>query len=135
MRRLQNTLDQAMGEALTRRDWSEMWGEGIAPVDLMETEDAVVLKSALPGVDEEDIDITVSDEHVTLRAEVQEGWEEKGARYHIREQRSKKLSRTVPLPTPVDADQAEATFGNGVLRLTMPKSESAKTKTIKLKTK
>ena len=138
MRRLHNMLDRMMDESLFRETLPERWDEGIAPIDLYETDDEVVLKAALPGVSAEDIDISISNGMVSVRAEVSEEREEKdekGARYHLRERRYKRLSRSMRLPSDVDASKADAEFENGVLRLRMPKVEKAKPKTITVKAK
>jgi HSP20 family protein len=127
-----------MDASLYRETLSERWHEGIAPIDLYETDDEVVLKAALPGVSAEDIDISISNGMVSVRAEVSEEREEKdekGVRYHLRERRYKRLSRSMRLPSAVDASKADAEFENGVLRLRMPKVEEAKPKTITIKAK
>jgi HSP20 family protein len=127
-----------MDESLLRETLPERWDEGIAPIDLYETDDEVVLKAALPGVSAEDIDISISNGTVSVRAELheeREEKEEKGVRYHLRERRYKRLSRSMRLPCPVDANKADAEFKNGVLRIRMPKFEEAKPKTITVKAK
>jgi HSP20 family protein len=138
MRRLHDALDRAMDERLTRRlGWEEL-DEGLALVDLYETDKDVVMKAALPGVDVEDIEISITGDLLNLRAEMDEEKEEEGngnVRYHVREQRYKRFSRSMRLPTLVDTDKAEAEFQNGVLRLTIPKAEEVKQKTIHVKVK
>jgi HSP20 family protein len=127
-----------MDESLLRETLPERWDEGIAPIDLYETDDEVVLKAALPGVSAEDIDISISNGMVSVRAELREEREEKeekGVRYHLRERRYKRLSRSMRLPCPVDVSKADAEFKNGVLRMRMPKFEEAKPKTITVKAK
>jgi HSP20 family protein len=127
-----------MDESFLRETLPERWDEGIAPIDLYETDDEVVLKAALPGVSAEDIDISISNGMVSVRAEVSEEREEKdeqGVRYHLRERRYKRLSRSMRLPSAVDAKKADAEFENGVLRLRLPKVEEAKPKTITVKAK
>lgn len=138
MRRLHDMLDRMMDESFLRETIPERWDEGIAPIDLYETDNEVVLKAALPGVNAEDIEILISNGGVSIRAEVSEEREEKdeeGIRYHLRERRYKRLSRSMRLPSAVDANKADAEFKNGVLRLMMPKVEEAKPKTITVKAK
>jgi HSP20 family protein len=138
MRRLHDALDRAMDERLTRRlGWEEL-DEGLALVDLYETDEDVVMKAALPGVDVDDIEISITGDLLNLQAELREDKSEEGngnVRYHVREQRYKRFSRSMRLPTLVDTDKAEAEFQNGVLRLKIPKAEEVKQKTIHIKAK
>ena len=105
------------------------------PVDLFETDGEVVLKASLPGVKAEDIDISVTGDHLTLKAETKEQSEEKGQNWYRRERRSGTYVRQFQLPTEVDSAKAAANFEDGVLRLTLPKAETVKPKTIKVEAK
>ncbi len=104
-------------------------------VDLYQTDDDVIVKATLPGVDAKDLDIQVTGEALTLRAEVRHEEEKKDKRYHLREQRYSAFSRTLALPVPVVADKAEAEMKNGVLTLRLPKAEEVKPKSIAVKAK
>lgn len=108
---------------------------GYFPVDLYETENDVVIKASLPGVKPEDIDISVTGDHLTLKAESKQETEEKGQNWYRRERRSGSFVRQFQLPTEVQADKAAADFEHGVLKLTLPKAEAVKPKTIKVETK
>jgi HSP20 family protein len=107
-------------------------GEGYVPLDLYETDDAVVARATLPGVKPEDLEITVSGDTLTIRGERQHEEKEKKQNYYRQESWHGTFARSVALPTQVNADRAEAVFENGVLKLTIPKAESAKPKTIKV---
>ncbi len=106
---------------------------GILPIDVYETKDELVVKAHLPGAEPKDVAVHVERGMLTIQAhiggaaEVQEGTEQ---RFHIREVWSGDVSRTVTLPAVVDADRATATFKNGVLTLTVPKAEAAKSRQI-----
>ena len=104
-------------------------------IDLYQTDDEVVVKSALPGLKADDVQITVTNDVLTLRGEFK--WESghKGATYHIREQRSGSFERSIALPVDVQTEKAQADFQNGVLTITLPKAESVKPKTINIKAK
>lgn len=108
---------------------------GYFPVDLYETENDVVIKASLPGVKPEDIDISVTGDHLTLKAESKQETEEKGQNWYRRERRSGSFVRQFQLPTEVQADKAAADFEHGVLKLTLPKAEAVKPKTIKVEAK
>jgi len=83
----------------------------------------------------EDINISISGDTLTLRGEIKEDEDYKNDNYHIKEMRQGTFSRTMTLPVKVDAEKAKADFENGVLRLTMPKAEEVKPKTITVKAK
>ena len=138
MRRLHNALDRVMDERFSRRFGWEDLDEGLALIDLYETDEDVVVKAALPGVDADDIEISITGDLLNLQAELREEKEEEGngnVRYHVREQRYKRFSRSMRLPALVDTAKADAEFQNGVLRLTIPKAEEVKQKTIHIKAK
>lgn len=117
-------------------DWEDAFdlGQGLA-VDMYETKDDVVIKTDLPGLKPEEVDITVSGDMVTIRGEKKEEEEEKTKTYLRRERRYERYARSVSLPAAVKADKAEAKFEDGALTLTLPKAEEAKPKTIKIKAK
>jgi HSP20 family protein len=110
-------------------------GEAYFPVDLLETNEEVVVKASLPGVKPEDIDISVTGQLLTLKGESKDEHEEKQHNYYRRERRHGTFVRQFTLPTEVDSQRADATFENGVLRLTLPKADAAKPKTIKVQAK
>jgi len=109
--------------------------QGFFPVDLLETGDEIVVKASLPGVKPEDIDISVTGQVLTLKGESKDEKEEKAENYYRRERRHGTFVRQFSLPSEVDSDKASATFEHGVLRLTLPKADAAKPKTIKVEAK
>ena len=102
------------------------------PLDVSETEDAFVVKASLPGVKPEDVQITVHGDTLTIRGEGKSEEEKKGEHWHLRERRFGTFQRSVSLATPVDSDGAQAHYEHGVLTLTLPKSEAAKPRQIKI---
>jgi HSP20 family protein len=110
-------------------------GDGALAVDMYETDDAIVVSSAVPGVDPEDIDISVTGDLLTIRGETSAEEEINEDNYICRERRHGSFSRSLRLPLAVVADKAEAEFENGVLRLTLPKAEEVKPKSIEVKSK
>jgi HSP20 family protein len=111
---------------LIPRDFNEFFRRGnFGPsVDLKETDHEIILHADIPGVNQEDLDITVDENVVTLKGEAKrdETREEKG--YHLTERRYGSFYRTIPLPVEVKSDQAVARYKNGVLELRMPKVET-----------
>src|SRR3954470_16311324 len=107
-------------------------GHAPLPLDVSETEDAFVVKASLPGVKPEDVEITVHGDTLTIRGESKGEEEKKGEHWHLRERRYGSCQRSVALATPVNSDQAQAHYEHGVLTLTLPKSEAAKPRQIKV---
>lgn len=107
--------------------------EGRMPkVDVIDREAEVLVRAELAGVDKKDIDISVSDNTVTIRGSTrQESKEEKGDYYRC-EISEGSFARTVALPCDVDSDKAKAAFKDGLLELTLPKRASAKRHTVKV---
>jgi HSP20 family protein len=108
---------------------------GSLALDIYQTDDAVVVKSAIPGVKPEDIDISITGDVLTIRGETKVEEEVKEENYIRRERRYGAFSRSVSIPVQVESDKAEADFVGGVLTLTLPKSEEVKPKTITVKAK
>jgi HSP20 family protein len=107
-------------------------GHSTLPLDVSETEDAFVVKASLPGIKPDDVQITVQGDMLTIRGESKEEEEKKDERWHVRERRFGSFQRSVSLPTPVNSDAAQARYEHGVLTLTLPKSEAAKPRQIKI---
>jgi len=107
-------------------------GQALA-VDMYETDGEVVVKAGLPGVDVEDIDISVVGDVLTIKAESKSEEEVREANYIRRERRSGSFSRALSLPTNVVSDKAVAEFSKGVLTLRLPKAQDVKPKQIKVK--
>ena len=138
MRRMHDMLDRIVDDAyMTPRGNREML-EGLAPVDVYETDDEVVVRAIMPGMTADNIQISVDRDVLTLRGEAKheaKTEEGDGRVYHHRELRYQRFSRSVRLPIMVNADKADAQFENGVLTLTLPKAEEVKPKQITVKTK
>jgi HSP20 family protein len=93
-----------------------------------------VVKTAIPGVRGEDINISVAGDTLSVKAESKAEEEVKREKYLRRERRYGAYRRSVTLPGGLKTDEAEADFTDGVLTLTFPKAEEVKPKTIKIKT-
>jgi HSP20 family protein len=105
-------------------------------LDMYEEDDRIVLKIKAPGFTKENIDITVEDGSVCITGKVQEEKEEKDEKkkkYYVKEFESKSFTRRVDLPMKVMADQAEAKYKDGILKVILPKADEIKPKTISIK--
>ncbi len=93
------------------------------PVELWEKEGDIHLKVQLPGIKKEDIDIEVSENSIKIKAETKEEKEETEKNIYRSEFRYGRFMRTIPLPEEVDCDEAEAKFKDGVLCISVPKTQ------------
>jgi len=109
--------------------------EGVLPLDVVQTNDNVVVKASMAGFKPEEVDISLVGDTLTIKGEHQEETEEKEGDYLLKERRYGNFSRSVRLPVEVQGDKADAAFENGVLTLTLPKAEEVKPKQIKVKAK
>ena len=96
--------------------------------DVTETDKGVDVSIELPGMTEKDIDISLTSDAMTIRGEKKIEHEEERKGVYMSERSYGSFYRTVPLPAGVDADKADATFKNGVLTVTLPKTAEAQAK-------
>ena len=113
------------GGELTQTGW-------LPPVDVYETDQNVMLKAELPGVDPKNVEIRVEDGTLYLKGERKFEREVKEEDYHRVERSYGSFSRSFALPSSVAAEKATAEYKDGVLTLTLPKKEEAKPRTIKI---
>lgn len=110
---------------------------GALPLDVYGTEDEVILIAAIPGMDADDIAITIDKNTVSISGtmpNVAESEDAKGATWYLHELPSGTFERSLTLPFALDANGAEASFEDGMLRLTLPKAENEKPRQIKVNT-
>lgn len=107
-------------------------GEWQPSIDIAETNESVVVTAELPGVSQDDVSITVMNNILTLKGEKKEEKEIKKENYHRIERNYGSFQRFVSLPTDVQSDKAKATYKDGILTITIPKTESAEPKSIKI---
>lgn len=108
--------------------------EGQLALDIYQTDDEVVIKAPIAGVRPEDLEISVTDDVVTIRGERREFSETQKENYLAQECYWGEFSRSYGLPVAVDSDKAEASLKDGILTIKFPKQEKTKTKTLKIKT-
>jgi len=132
---LRDAMDQLFEESVVRPRTGELTREaaGSLVVDMYETDEAVVVKTATPGVEPEDIDISITGDTLTIKGESRADEEVEEDNYLCRERWYGAFSRSMTIPVAVKADEAEAEFEDGVLTLTLPKAEEVKPKAIEVK--
>jgi len=129
---LRQAMDKLMDDGLMRPRL--IFDEGALPsVDIYETDSDFVVKASVPGVKQEDLDINIVGDTLTIKGEVKAEQEEKGRNYYRQECRYGTFARSLTLPAELNADKADASMENGVLTLTIPKTEKAKPKAIQVK--
>jgi len=108
-------------------------GEWIPALDIAETDDAIIVKAELPGLARNDVELTLTDDVLTVRGEKKAENEEKTKSFHRVERSYGSFERSVRLSTSVKPDKVMATFKNGVLTVHLPKVEAARTRSVKIK--
>lgn len=113
------------------------FGTRIPAIDVIENDDHIEVKAELPGMDEKDISVELSNHRLIISGEKKEEREEgeKEGNYYMSERRYGSFRRTIPVPENIDAGKIDATFSKGVLTVALPISTEAKTKTKKIKIK
>lgn len=107
-------------------------GRARLPLDVRTTPDALLVEASLPGIRPEDVEITVENGTLTIRAEDRTAEQREEGGWVVREIARGSVVRTLTLPTGLEADKAEATFEHGVLRLRFPRAEQTKPRRIQI---
>ena len=128
MIQLRNTFDRLFdnNSPLTSAQ-TTTWGLAL---DVMEKDDEYIVKASVPGINPDDLEITFTDNVLTIKGETQVEDEVKDARYHMRERRFGSFTRSISLGSRINSDKIEANYENGVLQLHLPKAEEVKARRI-----
>lgn len=102
-------------------------------MDVAETDKAIELTAELPGLQEKDVEVTLTDNVLTIRGEKKSERDEKNKDYHLVERRYGSFARRMELPSGIDSSKIEARFSNGVLTVTVPKSPASVAQKIEIK--
>jgi HSP20 family protein len=126
-REMNQVLDQfTHGMGLGELAEGGEWRSGYFPsVNVSETDNEIHITAELPGLDEKDLDVSMSGSNLIIRGEKKSEEEEKGEHYYRKESSFGSFHRTIPLPTNVIEDRIEATYKKGVLKISLPKSPEA----------
>ncbi len=108
----------------------ESFGTGL---DIYETPEAVTVEMPVPGIRPEEISITVTNGVLTISGERKQEENKQGRDYHRQQIRYGRFSQSIALPADVEADKADASFTDGMLKVELPKAEKAKPKQIQVK--
>ena len=130
---LRNTVDRLLDNsfgALSTADQNMAWGLAL---DVVEKGDEFLVKASVPGVNPEDIEVTFTNNVLTIKGETKSEQESKDDRYHMRERRYGTFSRSISLESRINADKIQANYEYGVLTLHLPKAEEVKPKRIAIR--
>ena len=131
---LRREMDRLWENFFVERPLGKIWEREWAPsLDMSETKDNFVVKAEVPGKDAKHIDISLTGDVLTIRGEKRQEKEEKEEDYHLVERTYGSFSRSVRLPAEVESNKIKASYKNGILAITLPKSEKAKAKEVKIK--
>jgi HSP20 family protein len=104
-------------------------------INVAETDKVLEITAELPGVDQNDVDVTVTENRITIQAEKKADQEDKSKDYHLVERSYGKFMRSMSLPFSIDPDKVDAQFKNGILTVTLPKNPEVAAKAHKVKIK
>lgn len=125
MREMMDRMQALMRSSLAPLDGDIVQPEGTNPlaVDMTSDDKHIIVRTALPGVREDEVNVDVSGNVLTISAETRAENEDRGSNWYIREMRYGRFSRSVPLPEEVNIDKADATLENGILTVRLPKKQ------------
>lgn len=137
---LQDDMNRLMQEFLGEDRFASNWppvtqGERFPSIDVIENEKGFKIRAELPGMDSENVDVSISEGYLSLKGERQEEKEEKNDNYLRHELSCGAFQRTIALPDTANCDKADASFKNGILTIDVPKKEGATKKPKKLRIK
>jgi len=131
------SIDELFRHFLEYKPWmgpgqigSDVWKP---EVDIHETKTNILVSTALPGMDAEDIEIEVTEDSVSIKGERKQDKEIKDEDYYLREQSYGSFSRSFTLPKEINVNEVEASFEKGVLKIRLPKKRSSKAKSVKIR--
>jgi HSP20 family protein len=131
---MRRDFDRLMDDAVFRPMFkADDWAKPL--MDVYQTDEEIVIEAALPGIAAEEVDIKITGDTISIKAEKEVEKEDESANYLLREQSYKAFERTLTLPVPVKADKADAKVIDGMLHLHLPKAEEAKDKIITVNAK
>ena len=130
-----NRLNRIFGQSLARSESGQNMlavADWAPSVDISETDSAYLIKGEIPGVKKEDVKVTIQDGMLTIQGERKQEKEEKGKKFHRIERSYGSFVRSFRVPDDADESAVKAEFKDGMLNVTLAKSEKAKTKAIEV---
>ena len=122
-------LQDAFVPSLSTSEGSQFW----PPIDIVNTEDAFVVFASIPGIQPDDVEITLENQTLSIRGQIMDDSAAEQGEYLYRERKFGRFGRQIQFPTRVEGESAEASFENGSLRLRVPKAADTKPRRIEIK--
>jgi HSP20 family protein len=132
MMSLRESMDRLFEDFFSRRPRTAgplVWQPA---VEVFETDNEIVVRAELPGIDPKSVNVTVTSEGLSIKGEARAEREEKGRNYYRRELRYGAFQRTIPLPNEVNSEETKASFRHGILEVKVPKAERVRPKAVKV---
>ena len=129
MRKEMDRIWDRLSEEYSTSTLEQVWKPSL---DLLETESSLVAEVEIPGIDPDNIDISITAEMLIVTGEKGKEAEDTGKTYHLVERTYGRFSRSIRLPTTVNPDEVEARYKDGILLITLSKTEAAKSKRIQV---
>ena len=129
---VRDEINRVFGSFLPDFPWrgDDLEGAWVPKVDISETNGDLIVAADLPGLNRDDVSIRIENNVLTLKGEKKKEEEREGTNYYRVERCCGNFTRSFALPNTVDANKVKATFKDGVLTVTLPKTEEAKGKEI-----
>ena len=131
---LSKAVDRLFDQTIENRSVWEAPVTWDVALDVAENKDEYLVKASLPGINPDDLEITFTENTLTIKGQTQEENEIEEGQYHLRERRHGSFSRSVSLPVHIDSDNIQANYDAGILTLHLPKAEEVKPRKIAVKT-
>ncbi|HLE51593.1 MAG TPA: Hsp20/alpha crystallin family protein [Anaerolineales bacterium] len=131
---IRNTMDRLFDSALVGSPTTWQPAAWDLALDVAESEDEFTVKASIPGINPDDLEITFTNNTLTIKGETKEEKEVEQAHYHLRERRYGSFARSITLPAGIEAEKIQANYEAGVLKLRLPKAEEVKPKKIAIRT-
>lgn len=133
-RRMERLFDEMVGQGLWRTgDEQSLRGAWVPAINILEKDDSMQITADLPGLNPEDVEVTVEQGVLNIRGERKFEEAAEGETFHRVERLYGVFERSFTLPNSIDTDKIEAKFNNGVMVLTLPKREESKPRSVKIK--
>ena len=130
---IREEMNRLFEDSFRRIGHPDIEGAFIPAMDVVEEKDGYLVRADLPGLTKDDVNVSLQDNYLTIKGDRKHEVETKDANYYRHERVSGSFTRTIELPTSVDAKRIDAHFKDGVLAVHLPKTEEAKPKQIEVK--
>jgi HSP20 family protein len=129
---MRNWMDRMFEEGGFAGRGGEQEGAGQVALDVAEDDNNFIVRASIPGINPDDVEITLQNDVLTIRGQSSQENEQKNERFHLRERHFGSFTRSIVLPTAVNRNEIDATCENGVLTIQLPKSQEQKPRRISI---